>query len=413
MTNYERLILEASKIWCPKVSPDYPRRASNAKKYQHDVVNRFELVTSLMEAMEAGKPGFVSTYSFPRGHTDDGRNIPEIDTIFVDFDVPIDSEYRKGDSRNLDEWKRSMSDLLIRVQMVADTLIESGKSKHWRAALSGHKGVHLFFDFEPIHPGNGSYSQFKNGLSNYGDGLIEQLDEIAGGINIEPWVDVDSSDLARLVRHPNTRHPGAKHVDESWCVPVTIEELQDMDPETYLELSSGPREIPEGCERIPSREATDEIAIEYIRTAGGTSQSPSPTSSHKDRSKVQTYKEESNERIEVSDIPLLVGNKPCIMAFIERDDAFKHGAASRTMEIQVIKELIKEQNRVPIETIVDFFRVVERFDESYTRNLIEDLISRYDGPFTCQNVWDDASEFCIAMNGESCGVYDRNKATIQ
>lgn len=409
MSNHERLLWETSKIWCPDVGEDHPRRASTATSYQEPVLSRYELVTSLLDAMEAGQPGFVSTYSFPRGHTDNGTNIPKIDTIFVDFDIPPDSEYRQRNP-TLDAWKRSMSDLLVRVQMVANSLLESGKAKHWRASLSGSKGVHLFFDFHEIHPNYGSYTQFKRGLSKYGDGMIERLDELSGGINIDPWVDVDSSDLARLVRHPNTPHPGAEHVDESWCVPVSIEELSDMTPETYLELTSGPRELPEGCDRVPSKEATKEIGT-TISNAGGGEWDSSTGTSVKDPKKLNEYREESNDKISVSDIPLLVGNKPCIMGFVERSDAFHHGASSRTMEIQVIKELVKEQHRVPIETIVDFFRVIDGFDEDYTRDLVEDLISRYDGPFVCENVWEEAPQFCTAMNDGSCGVYDRNEAT--
>lgn len=409
MTQLEKQILQASKVWCPNLSPDNPRRASNSASYQEPVVNRFEIVTSLIDAMDAGKPGFVSTYSFPRGHTDDGKNIPEIDTIFVDFDIPADSEYRQDENKSLDAWKRSMSELLVRVQMVAETLVESGKAKHWRASLSGHKGVHLFFDFYPIHHANGTYDQFKNGLNKYGDKMIEQLDEISGGINIDPWVDVDSSDLARLVRHPNTQHPTAKHVKESWCVPVTIDELVDLTPEKYLSLTSGPRDMPEDYSRTPSEEATKEISTEYIRTAtGGASVSNSSTTgSIKDTSKISDYENESNGNISVSDIPFLVSNKPCIMSFVERDDSYQYGIQSRTMEIQIMKELI--QKRVPIDVIVNFFRPVDGWNEKDTHKLVTDLISRYNGPFTCKNVWNDAPEFCVAMNGESCTVYDRHK----
>jgi hypothetical protein len=413
MNEYEKLLWETSKVACPKVSEDHPRRASDQYKFQGQVNSRYSLVTNLLDAVDAGKDGFVSTYSFPRGHTDDGNNIPEIDTIFVDFDIPSDSEYRK-DGYTFDAWKRSISDLLIRVQMVADTLIESGKAKHWRASLSGHKGVHLFLDFEPIDHNNGSYDDFRSGLGKYGDEMIEQLDEISGGINIGPWVDVDSSDLARLVRHPNTKHPGAQHVDESWCVPVTLEELSEMTPDRYLELTSGPRELPDGYERVPSKEVTDEIAVEYIRQATESSYSPRDASSPsvKDQSKVDSYKENSNDRINVSDVPFLIG-KPCIMAFMERDDAYQHGHQSRVMEIQIMKELI--QKEVPIDVIVNFFRPLDGWNEQKTRDLVVDLISRYDGPFVCQNIWDQAPEFCVAMDEDSdidCSIYDsRNETT--
>jgi hypothetical protein len=356
--------------------------------------------------MEAGKPGFVSTYSFPRGHTDDGSNIPEIDTIFVDFDIPKQSEYRER-NHTLDAWKRSMSDLLIRVQMVAKSLIESGKAKHWRASLSGHKGVHLFFDFESVHPSNGTYTQFVNGLKEYGNEMIDGLDDISGGINIDPWVDVDSSDLARLVRHPNTIHPGAKHIEEeAWCVPVTIEELTTLTTDEYLELTSGPREFTDEFERVPSSDGRKEIALKIRNADGGNSSYSSPETATKDSGKIREYMEESNNKINVSDIPLLVSNKPCIMEFVSRDDAYRHGSQSRTMEIQVMKELIQKQ--VPIEVIVKFFSPIDGWDEGHTRKIVDDLISRYDGPFCCTNVWNDAPEFCVAMNGEQgCSIYDR------
>jgi hypothetical protein len=412
MTNYERLILEASKVWCPDLSPEYPRRVSNANTFQTEVTSRYRLVSSLIDAQQNGKDGFVSTYSFPRGHTDAGDNVPEINTIFVDFDIPADSEYRQSD-HSLNAWKRSMSDLLIRVQMVASTLLESGKAKHWRASLSGHKGVHLFFDFEPVHEANGSYKQFKTGLKQYGDKMIEQIDEFAGGINIQPWVDVDSSDLARLVRHPNTRHPGAKHRDESWCVPVTIQELADMTADDYLKLTNGPREIPDSCQRNPSAEGRDEIGLKIRNVNGGGSGSRDYTETKmRDPKALQDYRERSNDDINVGTIPLLVQNKPCIMAFAERDDSYKHGAASRTMEINVMKELI--QKEVPVDTIVNFFRGFDGFNESDTRTLVEDLIARYDGPFTCKNIWNDGGEFCVAMNDDydqSCRIYDKEQMT--
>jgi len=406
MTNHDKHLWNVSKDFCPNVGPEKPQQASDSNKVQGKVESRYELVTSLMDAMNGGKSGFVSTYTFPRGHTDDGQNIPEVNTIFVDFDIPADSEYRTK-NRTLNAWKRSMSDLLIRVQLVAETLIESGKAEHWRASLSGHKGVHLFFDFEAVHPNNGSYAQFRNGLKQYGEGMIDRLDEISGGINIDPWVDVDSSDLARLVRHPNTLHPGAEHVEESWCVPVTIEELVDLTPDKYLELTSSSRPVPDGYSRVPSKEATDEIALE-IRSAAGGSGSSSGKTKVKNPGKVKAYEKESNDKISVSDIPILVANKPCIMAFVERNDSYQYGIQSRTMEINVMKELI--QKGVPIDVIVNFFRPIDGWDEGDTRDMVEDLISRYDGPFTCKNIWEDAPEFCVAMDEGSCKVYDREQA---
>jgi hypothetical protein len=61
MVNHERLILDASKAWAPDVSPDAPRRVSTAASFQEPVENRFRLVSSLIEAGNAGKNGVVST----------------------------------------------------------------------------------------------------------------------------------------------------------------------------------------------------------------------------------------------------------------------------------------------------------------------------------------------------------------
>lgn len=74
-----------------------------------------------------------------------------------------------------------------------------------------------------------------------------------------------------------------------------------------------------------------------------------------------------------------------------------------------MKELIQKQT--PIEVIVNFFSPIDGWREAETRDLVEDLISRYDGPFVCQNVWENASEFCVAMNDDSCAIYDRQEST--
>jgi hypothetical protein len=407
--DHQTLLWSASKVWCPNVSEEYPLRVSDDVRVQNEVFNRVDLVTSLLKAGEADRDGYTSVYSFPRGHTDDGENIPEVNTIFIDFDIPRDSEYRSGNG-TLKEWKRSMSDLLIRVQMVADAILDGGKEPHWRASLSGHKGVHLFFDFETVSTANGSNSQFKDGLKRYGQGMLEKLDDLSGGINIDPWVDVDSSDLARLVRHPNTPHPRAEQTDDTrWCVPVTIKELSTIDSETYLDLTDGPRKVPYE-ERTPSTEARKEIARMIRNSSGGSSTGP-VGASRKDPQAVSQYKANSNDNIKVHHIPLLVTNKPCIMEFAERDDSFNYGEQSRTMEMNVMKELAKHQ--IPIDVIVDYFSTFEGFDEDYTRDLLKDVISRYDGPFTCKNIWDAGGEFCVEMNGSSkgCNVFDEIQAT--
>jgi len=401
MKRETQLLWEASKTWCP----DFPRRASNAHSIQAQVTNRGELVTSLRDAGKSGNPGYVSTYSFPRGHTDEG-NVPNIDSIFIDFDIPSDREYRE--TGTLEAWKRDMSALLVRSKMVARALIDANLGKHWRWSLSGHKGLHGFLDFPTLSPDEGSFRQFKNGLSDYSEGLVKQLNELSGGVDIEPWLDVDSSDLARLVRHPNTRHHGVKHVASNrWCVPISTRELASLDdPNDYLTLTSGPREIPEGGERNPSENAGRTVA-QYVRNASGSETRAGTGSTVYSRAAVENYKEESNEKIGIGDLKFLTANKPCIWAFRERDDAYDHGSASRTMEIGVIKELTNKN--VPIDVMVEFFEAIPGFDEDYSRNLIEDIIGRQYGPLKCENIIRNADQFCL---GSSCSLYDRAKQDV-
>jgi hypothetical protein len=186
---------------------------------------------------------------------------------------------------------------------------------------------------------------------------------------------------------------------------VSIEELVNLSPDDYLELTSGPRPVPY-TERSPSAAGRREVALE-VRNASGGEYHSERRGSVKDPKAVKRYEEESNDRIKVSDIPLLVANKPCIMEFVKRNDSYGYGSESRIMEINVMKELI--QKKVPIDVIVNFFRPIEGFSEGTTRSLVEDLISRYEGPFVCQNVWDAGGEFCVGMNDhsdESCRIYE-------
>lgn len=345
-------------------------------------------------------PGYVSTYSFPRGHTDED-NIPNINSIFIDFDIPADRTYRK--TGQLEHWKRDMSALLVRSKMVARALIDAGLGEYWRWSLSGHKGLHGFLDFSTLSTNEGSFRQFKNGLAAYSDGLVEQLNEISGGVDIEPWLDVDSSDLARLVRHPNTRHYGVEHVASSrWCVPISTRELASLDdPNDYLTLTSGPREVPDSCRRIPSDNAK-RTATQYIRDASGSKTRSGSTSSVHSGVALRTYKKQSNDKIDVEDLAFLTANKPCIKAFRERDDAYEHGQASRTMEIGIVKEL--SNKNVPIDVMVEFFECIPGFDEEYSRDLIEDIVARQYGPLKCENIITNAEQFCC---GSSCHLYEQ------
>jgi len=255
-------------------------------------------------------------------------------------------------------------------------------------------------------------------LKLYGQDVMDWLDHIAGGVNIDPWVDVDASDLARLARHPNTPHHGAKHDDQQrWCVPVTVEELSTLDVDDYLTLTSEPRPLPNGYERDPSQSAHDKL-VQQIRTAA--SSSGSSRGGRKTKSKRRALKdyrkEQQNDDIALEDVLFLTKNKPCIRAFRERDDAYQHRNASRAMELSIMGRLLNIGT--PIDVMHNFFSVIPGYDEEFTDDLMADLLSRNNeyGEFRCVTICggvDDegkqvpghAPQFCLDSD---CSIYRRS-----
>lgn len=394
----EKGLWEVSKV----LAPDFPRNSSDHLTIQAPRYNRGNFCECLQRAMENEMPGYYSVYSFPRGHSQDG-NIPKVDCVFIDLDVEGgDYDPNDGDT-SFDAWKRDMSALLARSRMIARAIIEEEQEKHFRAVLSGHKGLHIYLDFPTVAPSNGSFAQFKTGLKNYGESVMSWLDSTAGGVNIDPWVDVDASDLGRLARHPNTIHHGAKYDDtQRWCVPITMEELADLHVEDYLELTTGPR-LPENYERVPSKSAGNKV-VQAIRTAPETT---TPTSrgrpSEPNPQAVKEYEEQSNDDIEVEDIGFLTANYPCIEAFVERDDAFHHGNSSHLMEVNMIGKLV--ELNVPRGVIHEFMEDIPGYSEAQTDEQIDKVISRSISSFNCTNIASKAPMFCL---GNSCSVYQRN-----
>jgi len=395
-------LYEASMAW----SPAFPRQATygdGAK--QHRVNSRVELIDSLCLSAKGKSPGYQSVYSFPRGHSKE-ESIPEIDTIFFDLDIPSgEGEYNPRSGGNTENWRRDMSKLLVRARMVAQAILDSGNENHWRVAYSGHKGIHLYIDFPSLGPDLGPLQQYKNGISNYADELVDILADEAG-IEIHHWVDVDSHDLGRLSRMPNTPHHGAKHVDWTpYCVAGSVQELRKMKPDDYLRVTRNPRKLPEEARRDPS-ELAGEVLTEKIKEASDEKSAPKPGGSkHRDEDALDAYRNSSNENIDAETVEnLLVKNKPCINAWVNRDDAYDHGNQSREMEINVIKELAKHE--VPIDVMVEYFSDIPRNDEEYTRSLIKDVIARYHpSSFVCRNVVNGAPTFCLQ---NECHLYKRS-----
>jgi len=395
--NTDKVLRKASRVF----APDYPRQSSSSRTIQAKRRTRDEFCNALEGARDHGMPGYYSVYSFPRGHSRDG-NIPKVDCVFIDLDVDGGDYDPNNEETDFDAWCRDMSALLARARMIAGVIIEGGQEQHFRPALSGHKGLHLYLDFPPIDPSNGDIQQFKNGLKEYGEQVMEWLDSTAGGVNIDPWVDVDASDLGRLARHPNTIHHGAAYDDQTrWCVPITVEELSTLTVDDYLSVTQGPR-WPDGYERNPSTSAGDKV-VQAIRNASASTQTSRSTGSSFDYAVLEQYDDEANEGIELEDIAFLTANYPCIEAFRNRDDAFEHGNASHTMEISIIGRFV--EMGVPRDVMHEFFADIPGYREDYTGEQIDKIIGRQYKGFNCENIADRAPQFCL---GSKCSLYSRS-----
>lgn len=382
-------LADTIEVWCPT----WPRRVGSRQRWVDDAASVARRVERTQLSVD-NQP-YISTYGFPSGHPKDG-NVPAIDCLFVDFDIPNDGEYR---SRNPDPsaWYRDMSALLTRVREVCRLLVREGRDHHFRAALSGHKGVHLYLDFPVLNPMMGTVGQFKVGLAKYADELIAYF-ESETGLDLQDWVDVDSSDLARLCRLPNTLHPTATQAfdEDRYCVPVSVRELATIKPNEYVTLTRDVRPVPDGCRRSPNEKAAG-ILTQYIR---GAKADTSFSGSRYDPKAVKQYDEDANDSIELSDIPLLTSNKPCIWAFRERDDKFNHGAASHAMELNVIAHLV--ERRVPVPVILEYFSNSEDYDEDYTREQVNTVIAHQYHEFRCETIWQQAPQFCLEGD---CRIY--------
>ena len=409
-----RLVKEALRVWS---NGDFPRRVTTHQIWSNTLDNATRRLLDV-EQSESDEP-FMSTYSFPRGSTTDGE-LPKVDTLFVDFDIP------ESEASTPAQWRRDLSEVLLRSRKVAQGLLESGP-ECWRASLSGGKGVHLFLDFPAVEPAEGNQDQFREGLNGYAKQVESKLSELAG-VDISRFVDVTSADLARLCRAPNTLHGSATefHGEKRYCVPVSIKELASVGPEEYERLTSSRRELPAPYSdgRSPNQFAGKRVtqAIRTADAASSTTASPSNYSkSPKDRRRVKRYREESNEAIGLDDLDFLLSDRPCILSFQEREDMFDRGHASRVMELSSI--LAMAEQRVPIPVIKEFFSSHENFSERQTEFTVEDIISRMDEEtlfsdtrvdtedregmkqFNCQTVIQEAPTFC---KGAGCNIYTRS-----
>jgi hypothetical protein len=385
MTNdlRRKFIRDALQVW----APNFPRRIN---RHQHWVNSHEEAVENLLRAEDdSDNSPFVSVYSFPDGHTKKG-NIPRLDTIFIDFDIE-DGDYVAG-SGDVSAWRRDLSKLLVRARRVAEYIRDNGAAG-WRASLSGHKGIHLFLDFPPIEQVPGSYQEVVAGLNDYTGALIDHIQDETGIDGFHRFVDVTSSDLGRMCRVPNTQHGGAtaSFGEARFCVPVTIEELAEITVDDYLDLTRAPRPVPYDS-RTPNVNVQEAI-LQHIRMADLADRTVAPSSgSTVDRARVEQYKEESNDNIELEDIEFLTSDRPCVWRWHERDDKFRHGAQSHYMEVFCITELLEK--KVPIDVIKDFLNSAPEYDAEYSGAIIEEVISRDYNRWSISTLLQRAPEFC-------------------
>lgn len=392
MTNKSEYVEDALRAW----ASTYPRRATKYQRWATSVTEATELVLDAEDDPQNWP--FISTYSFPDGHTKDNE-IPRIDRLFFDFDIPDTDEYRSG-SNDKAAWARDMSRLLVRTRKVARFLLQTNDSGCWQVALSGHKGVHLDLVFPPVSPSNGDFQQFRNGMGSYADSVVDYLKDATGLDDLDQWVDVSSADLGRLRRVPNTKHLGATQSfgEDRFCVPVSLKELAEIGPAEYIELTRSRRPITDSMRATPNEKAGD-VLTQRVRNAETSFRSTS-SGSTVNQSRIESYEKAANDSITVDDLLFVMSDRPCVLEFVNRDDAFSHRSASHLMEMFVITNMMEKG--VPIDTMIDFFDQHPDAEESYTRERIEQYVSRDYNAVSCKKIWKQADTYCLK---DGCSIW--------
>lgn len=391
-------IQDALRLW----ASTWPRNVTKFQRTATSLPEATELIINSERDPEDWP--FISTYSFPDGHTSSG-NIPRIDRLFIDMDVPGDGEYRSGGTSKEAAWNRDMSQLLVRVRKVARALIKE-ESSCWQATLSGHKGIHLDMVFPRIDPANGDFEQFRNGMGRYSEQIVEYLSDVTNISDLDEYVDVMSDDLGRLRRVPNTLHRGASKSfgEERFCVPVTLSELSKIRPNDYKKLTRSRRPVTSSMKPKPNAKA-GELLTQQIRLseAGNvSSDGGNLNQSVVDRGRINRYKKNANDNLTADDINFLMSERPCVEAFVNREDAFSYHSESHLMEMKAITEMMTRS--VPIDVMVEYFSQMDNFDESYTVERIEQYVSRSYDPVSCEKMWAKADRFCV----KSCDIRKRD-----
>lgn len=371
-------------------APSYPRRVGQMQI----TVQTPEQVARFASSLREGEPGYISVYGFPRGHTIDGA-VPDVDTMMFDFDIPSGGLYgrpKNPGEADREAWRADLTVLLEQaVHPFARTLLDGGHDEVWRAALSGHKGVHFYLDFPTIDFEVGTPAQFKAGLRSFADGLLETIDRESGA-SVSEWVDVDSSDLARLTRLPNTLHEGATRNfgEPRYCVPVSIEELATLTAADYERLTSEPRPLLNESRRVESARAAKQITHRIkLSDRGGEAGGKRWTY---DPNRLKRYDERAIPA-KTEHIPRLLKHEPCFLAFVDDPEVYDHGDQSHQMKLALLTELVNIG--VESEEILAFFDArTPDHDRDCTRDEIDSVIAYEYSPWGPTTLWLKSPRFC-------------------
>lgn len=385
------LLYETLAVWAPEDT--YPRRVGQKQTWVRSPLGAL----NVLEREHGHGPGYISVYGFPRGHPRDGH-IPAIDTLFIDLDIPSTGRFGRPDTDDADveAWQRDMARLIVRVRMVADALLESGYAPFFRASLSGYKGVHLYLDFEPIPETLGDVQKYRNGLAEFARDFVTQLEEVAG-IELAEWVDVDSSDLARLTRLPNTLHEKATAAfgEPRYCVPVTLHELSTLTASRYVQLTQQPRRVPAEVQRKVAPDTSELVAMFIAQTTSAAHQQ----SRRADSMTLSEYTENALD-LGVDDLPFVLSDKPCFLAFVQRPDVYDHGDESHQFKLALLTELATR--RVPIETVLAFFEQTPDHDPDITLFEFSNVLSYKS--WNHETLWLRAPVFCDPSVCKMCAA---------
>lgn len=168
-------------------------------------------------------------------------------------------------------------------------------------------------------------------------------------------------------------------------------EVADLTPERYEELTREPRQPPVS-ERSPLTEV-GEIIEQYVRSSN-TSRTFSAKSggSVMDWSRVDDYKEQSNDNLTLEDVRMLTSDMPCVWEYYQRDDKYRHGYQSFVMETHCIGKLLR--HNFPIDVIHEFLDSAPEYDEQYSQERIEKLIAQDFYHYRIENLLREAPTFC-------------------